>query len=412
VAQLTDEVQPGHVDAPTGRQTERIITMAVVHGTEASEVIAQSAGVTVGDDFIFGHGGNDTIFGWYGNDTLKGGGGADALNGWFGNDTANYTDSTEGVVVNLVTGTGWGGTAQGDTLASIENITGSAYGDILTGDDGINVLTGLNGDDTLKGGGGDDTLNGDNGNDTLNGGAGADVLNGGMGIDTVSYAGSTAVTVVLGENFATGGDAEGDDLNGIENLIGSAQDDWLGGDDGNNVLNGWYGNDTIEAGLGNDILYGFDGADILDGNGGVDVLHGENGSDELYGNADNDNLDGGNDNDKLFGGTGADTLTGGAGADAFWFRSISESTVAAPDDIDDFSEIQGDKINLALIDADVLSSGNQAFTWIGNNNAFTGVAGQLSLHGSFIEGDVNGDTVADFRIQINLPELHDYAFVL
>ena len=64
--------------------------------------------------------------------------------------------------------------AEGDILASIENVTGSRDGDVITGDGVPNVL---------KGGGGDDELVGDRGqhhrhqrNDTLYGGEGNDLL--------------------------------------------------------------------------------------------------------------------------------------------------------------------------------------------------------------------------------------------
>ena len=51
------------------------------------------------------------------------------------------------------------------------------------------------------------------------------------GSDTAAYTGSAvAVTVNLGTNTATGGDAEGDTFTSIENLAGSAFDDTLTGD--------------------------------------------------------------------------------------------------------------------------------------------------------------------------------------
>ena len=85
------------------------------------------------------------------------------------------------------------------------------------------MLTGLEGNDILKGGGGADTLYGDSGNDTLKGGGGADTLNGGSGIDTADYFDSSAgVVVSLITDTAGDGDAEGDELNSIENVTGSA----------------------------------------------------------------------------------------------------------------------------------------------------------------------------------------------
>ena len=98
-------------------------------------------------------------------------------------DTANYYDSTEGVTVDLAAGTGMGGTAAGDTLTNIENVQGSKYGDMITGDDEANDLFGWLGDDTLTGGDGKDMLRGHMGDDSLAGGAGDDWLRGGAGAD-------------------------------------------------------------------------------------------------------------------------------------------------------------------------------------------------------------------------------------
>jgi Ca2+-binding RTX toxin-like protein len=60
------------------------------------------------------------------------------------------------VTVDLATGTGSGGDAQGDTLVSIENLNGSNFNDTLAGNGGANVLRGLAGRDTLSGGAGAD----------------------------------------------------------------------------------------------------------------------------------------------------------------------------------------------------------------------------------------------------------------
>src|SRR5688572_13629835 len=190
--------------------------MASVYGTDASETLNALDGVTNNADTIFGYGGNDTIYGLGGNDEIKGGGGADTINGGSGTDTANYSDSASGVTVSLETNKGFGGTAEGDTLASIENLTGSAHEDFLIGNSGNNVLTGLEDDDILKGGGGADTLYGDSGSDTLKGGGGADTVNGGSGIDTAKYDGSAAA--VFGSvvnDIADGGDATGGQLHRI-----------------------------------------------------------------------------------------------------------------------------------------------------------------------------------------------------
>ena len=93
-------------------------------------------------------------------DIIIGGIGADDIHGGNGTDDASYDDSHAGVTVSLLSGTGSGGTAQGDTLVLIENLTGSSHDDILVGDDNDNVISGLGGNDSLKGSGGDDTLYG------------------------------------------------------------------------------------------------------------------------------------------------------------------------------------------------------------------------------------------------------------
>jgi Ca2+-binding RTX toxin-like protein len=82
--------------------------MAIVLGTSAPETINALDGVTGGADSIFGFEGNDLIFGLGGNDLILGGSGADTIDGGNGSDTASYTDSSEGVSVNLAAGAGFG----------------------------------------------------------------------------------------------------------------------------------------------------------------------------------------------------------------------------------------------------------------------------------------------------------------
>lgn len=62
-----------------------------------------------------------------------------------------------------------------------------------------------------------------------------------------------------------------------------------------------------------------------------------------------------------------------------------------------------DRIDLVTIDANTLVGSNQAFSFIGAAG-FSGVAGQLrySAFGNtcLVDGDVNGDSVADFQIAV------------
>ena len=146
-------------------------------------------------DILRGLGGNDMLFGGSGNDTLDGGAGADALIGGDGTDTADYSLSAAGVNVNLLTGLGSGGDAQGDILSGIENIIGSALADMLTGDGGVNAIVG---------GAGADVLNGRAGNDTLTGGSGTDTFVFDANAFTPAQSGSAVFDRILDYSLAEG----------------------------------------------------------------------------------------------------------------------------------------------------------------------------------------------------------------
>jgi Ca2+-binding RTX toxin-like protein len=139
----------------------------------------------------------------------------------------------------------------------------------------------------------------------------------------------------------------------------------------------------------------------------IDASQESDGQLRLFGGAAADSLTGGGQSDLLFGNLGADNLTGGGGADVFRYQSATESTAAALDQIRDFAS-GTDKIDLTRIDASTTVDGDQAFSWIGSN-AFSGQAGQLRAYqdgGSwFVEGDVNGDSMADLVIQLTNPAL-------
>jgi Ca2+-binding RTX toxin-like protein len=231
---------------------------------------------TNGGDSLYGGAAADVINGLNGNDTLKGFGGADRLDGGNGIDTVFYGDSSAGVGINLATGRGVGGTAEGDTLISIENVFGSNFNDVLTGTSGDNQLHGQDGNDIIMGGSGNDFLDGGSGNDilvsggfghsvldggagndTLKGAGGSDMLIGGAGSDTADYSNLSFVKVSLGDPLPYGAATNVyDQFSSIENLTGSNGQDLLVGNGESNILRGQAGEDNLVGGGGADTMYG------------------------------------------------------------------------------------------------------------------------------------------------------------
>ena len=131
---------------------------------------------------------------------LQGGPGNDILDGKTGNDTVSYANATQRAVVDLFTVPATvSDAAAGDTLTSIENLTGSAFNDILRGDNAVNILTGGAGNDSIHGRNGNDVLHGGAGNDVLIAGSNDDVLWGGEGDDQL-YGNSGVDTFIFGSN--------------------------------------------------------------------------------------------------------------------------------------------------------------------------------------------------------------------
>ena len=223
-----------------------------------------------GADSLLGGDGNDDLNGEAGNDTLDGGSGNDALDGGAGNDvyrfgkgsgndvvssyetTAGKTDAIQleaGIVAADVTLARSGNdlwitlAASGDTLKiasffyndgtggyQVEEIRfadGSVWDlaaiktAVLTGTDYGETLSGYASDDSLSGLAGDDLMYGGDGNDTLSGGLGADSLQGDNGNDTLL-----------------------DDA-GADSLYGEAGNDILDGGDGADYLSGGAGQDVF-----------------------------------------------------------------------------------------------------------------------------------------------------------------------
>ncbi|UVO55773.1 S-layer family protein [Sphingomonas sp. SUN039] len=130
-----------------------------------------------------------------------------------------------------------------------------------------------------------------------------------------------------------------------------------------------------------------------------------NGNLVFFGGSASDTLTGGSGADTISGGGGGDALTGGAGADTFRYDSITDSngsTNATRDRILGFTS-GSDKIDLSRIDA-INGGADDAFSFIGSS-AFSNVAGQLRYTDAgggiyIVEGDVNGDGIADFTVSV------------
>ena len=155
------------------------------------------------------------------------------------------------------------------------------------------------------------------------------------------------------------------------------------------------------------------GDERLIGTGAADKLYGKYAvADQIFGLAGNDTIFAASGSDVVAGGTGRDTMTGGANADRFDFDAAAETgrTAATRDIIKDFVH-NVDKIDLSTIDANGGGAGDAAFTFLAANGAaFTGAGAELRWvqvnpagtvnDKTIVEGDLNGDRVADFQIEL------------
>ena len=408
-------------------------------GTNNADTIYGSAS----GDFIYGYGGNDTLLGQDGGDTLYGGDGDDNLfghsaltdsysdnlfgengndhlfmsigdyaNGGAGFDTlyVYLMNASAGQTINF-TALWSGGTVSiaGGSATAMESlyvVYGSNYADTITAGSvtgSAPQIFGWGGGDTLNGGDGNDWIEahsenavgldtsvdyiyGNGGNDLVSGALG-DTIDGGSGIDALKLD-LTLATTGVNCDFAPllagyTGTILGTTLVSIEHIYavyGTAYDDVFDASADNyaTLISAGNGNDQVLGGSGDNRLFGGNGDDWISGGGGADML---------------------------VGGAGQDYLIGGTGADQFAFNPgdfTAGTTAGLVDRIADFSQSDGDKINLSPIDA-ITGGSDNAFSFIGSA-AFTGVAGQLrydySGSDTMIYGDVNGDGVADFAVQL------------
>lgn len=267
-----------------------------------------------------------------------------------GEDTIDFSGSTAGTILDLRAGqfssvnghsnnvSIFAGHNADETEYYIENGIGSAYDDILIGNDGNNILDGRGGADRMAGNGGDDIYfvdsaddivreEEDGGNDTIY------VI--GSGIDLGEVANVENIIYVDGVTPPPVADCTGtgplEPAGALTNII-------VGDDDDN----------TLEGGAGGDTIFGLDGDDYIVGgrdtlasrdinntiaiedledqtetDDGADALYGGRGNDTILGGAGDDLLDGGDGDDVLMGQAGADTFRGGAGVDTVDYSNES-----------------------------------------------------------------------------------------
>jgi Ca2+-binding RTX toxin-like protein len=265
-----------------------------------------------------------------------------------------------------------------DTFTGVNAVAGSRFDDVLIGSDSARA----------------ETFDGGRGNDYIDGGGGAHDR---YQIETPPVGVTVDISSPVG--FVTLADDDGvqtDTLVNIEEISATEFDDDITLSDVDNVAIGENGNDVIRGLAGNDTLIGDQG-------------HGFRGTAP--------------GNDVLIGGLGKDTMTGNEGADTFVLESILETgkTKSTRDVITDFTRGE-DLVDLTAVDANVLVDGDQAFSWRGERG-FSGAAGELRFvrennpgtanDRTIIEGDVNGDRIADFQIELTgLHRLTEHDFLL
>jgi subtilisin-like proprotein convertase family protein len=279
-----------------------------------------------------------------------------------GTDSINAAAVTTASTIDLLAGAS--STIAGETMTIavgtlIENAYGGQGADTLLGNDAANRLVGGRGGDTLDGRLGADRMIGGAGSDNYRVDDIGDFVDEGVG-------GSSGIDSVISRvSFDFNVNAAG----AVENLklLGTLEIDGTG----NAVANDISGNkrkNTIDGMAGDDILKGMKGADVMRG------------------------------------GLGRDEIYGGDGKDLFDYDDLLSSTVASVgrDLLLGFTTGR-DRIDLIDIDARTTPAGDQAFRFIGDDG-FNGREGELRYRfkgaDTIVQGDVDGDRVADFAIAL------------
>jgi len=382
--------------------TDTLLGLEGIIGSAFDDTLTGDANTNIifgegGDDEIdLGAGNNQTAYGGAGNDTFQindnqasviyGGLNSNDLNS--GDDTLIFADGLQATIrfidssgrdtldfssilgsVNfnaastalqtVTPGLSFSVSSTSTSSSQVLDIFGTGFNDILSGTN--RNIAGQ--DDRIYAGAGDDLLFASFGDDLLDGGAGSN--------DTVNYNDygtrygvGVIADLTLGLAIKSGTQ---DTLVNIENLVGTAFNDSLTGDDNANTLSGLNGSDILDGRGGDDTLLGGDGSDIIDGGDGADLL------------------DGGIGNDNLNGGMGIDTATyagatssvnvnlelgtavGGAGSDALnsienVIGSAFNDTLRGDANDNRIEGGAGNDIVVVTAGSDTASGGAQVFT--------------------------------------------------
>ncbi|CTQ55683.1 Hemolysin IA [Roseibium album] len=295
---------------------------------------------------------------------------------------------------------------------------GTNNADTITGSSNDDVIYGFDGNDTLNGGAGDDSIYTGSGGDTVDGGEGSDTImlddiDGGNTNTIVDTGTSGTDTIVLGTGSGTyriqgdfsstsgievidGSSATGDQLGtndaqanfdfsnvtltGVDEIIGTSNNDTIVGSSGDDTISLNSGDDTVTGGAGDDIIDGASGTDAVVYSGNyADYTITDNG-DDTYTVADNVGTD------------GSDTIS-------------NIETLRFADGDQSMSDLFGSDIG-AVSDADVSSNSIHETDAAGTQIGITASA-------TDVDGDTVTYTLSDDRFEVDdsgVVTVADHAF--